>query len=365
MRIRPSLASLFLALLTMSASFAAATPPASASDPTPRIVDGSEPEAGAYPFMAAVVDRHRANAWYGLLCGGAVIGSDWVVTAASCVAGKQASDLDVVTGRHDLSADGGLRVHVVEISVHPSYSPGSHRYDGALLRLAAPVPAGSLELAPPDGTYVPAAATIAGWGDTETEERFPRTLRHADVNLVTDEACGQIFGIDFDPLSMLCAGDPAVGASTCTGDRGGPLFSPEGDHWVLLGASSWGVGCDVAGFPGVFSEISASWGWIHSTTGLGTLYCDGRPATIIGTEAADFLTGTDGPDVIAGLGGSDQIDAFGGDDVVCGGAGNDRITAGDGDDTVWAGTGSDLVHGDAGDDALWGESGNDRLSGGA
>lgn len=362
---RRTIASLFLALLTAAATTVSPAPAVATNPrPDPRIVGGSESAPGAYPFMAAVVDRHRTNAWYGLICGGAVIGSNWVVTAASCVVGIAADDLDVVVGRHDLTSDEGIRVHVAGVGIHPSYSPGSQRYDTALLELAVPVPAGTLEMIAPEGASLPATATIAGWGDTETAERFPRSMRHAQIALSDIESCHQIFGTDFDPMSMLCAGDPAAGANTCTGDHGGPLFAPDGDRWVLLGTASWGVGCDVPGFPGVYADTRAAWGWIHSTTGLGTMYCDGRPATLVGTEGADFLTGTDGPDVIASLGGSDRIEALGGDDLICAGAGNDQISGGDGNDIVWAGPGNDQVDGGSGDDALYGESGNDRLSGG-
>lgn len=364
MRIGPSIATLSLVLLTAAASIGAAPAPARAAEPpTTRIVNGSEPEPGTYPFVAAVVDRHRTNAWYGMLCGGAVVGSDWVVTAASCVGDRQPADLDVVANRHDLTTDDGQRVHVAEIRIHPSYSPGSHHFDTALLRLAEPIPAGTLGLAPPDRTVSPATAIIAGWGDTETEARFPKTLRQAEVALIDDESCREIYGIDFDGSSMICAGDPAEGASACSGDRGGPLFAVDDGRWVLLGVSSWGIGCDVSGFPGVFAEIAALWGWIHSLTGLGNVYCNGRPATLVGTDAADFITGTDGTDVIVALGGSDRINALGGDDIICAGAGNDRVVAGDGNDAVWAGFGNDLAIGGSGDDLLFGDAGSDRLRG--
>ena len=46
--------------------------------------------------------------------------------------------------------------------------------------------------------------------------------------------------------------------------------------------------------------------------------CGGRPASIVGTEAADTLAGTDGADVIAGLGGDDPINGLGGNAVICG-----------------------------------------------
>src|SRR4030095_10153734 len=50
--------------------------------------------------------------------------------------------------------------------------------------------------------------------------------------------------------------------------------------------------------------------------------CNGKPATIVGTDGGDDLKGTQGPDVIVGLGGNDiNIKGLGGNDVICGGKG--------------------------------------------
>lgn len=65
--------------------------------------------------------------------------------------------------------------------------------------------------------------------------------------------------------------------------------------------------------------------------------CDGRPATIVGTNSQDRLVGTPGPDVIvAGLG-NDSIVGRGGDDVLCGGGDRDRIVGAAGDDRIFGG----------------------------
>lgn len=77
--------------------------------------------------------------------------------------------------------------------------------------------------------------------------------------------------------------------------------------------------------------------------------CDGRPATIVGTERNDVLEGTPGNDVIVGLGGSDTIHGRGGNDVLC--------ASWDSQEDVDDG-------GDSGDqDRLFGDAGNDRLVG--
>ncbi len=104
-----------------------------------------------------------------------------------------------------------------------------------------------------------------------------------------------------------------------------------------------------------------------------TLYCGGKPATIVGTTGNDFLVGTDGPDVIVALGGHDTIYGKAGADLICGGHGHDRIFGGIGNDTIFAfngadhlqgGYGYDTLYGGKGPDTLWGGDGRDVLKGG-
>ncbi len=92
--------------------------------------------------------------------------------------------------------------------------------------------------------------------------------------------------------------------------------------------------------------------------------CEGRVATIVGTDGDDTLVGTSGVDVIVGFGGDDVIDGGGGDDVVCAGYGNDVVRGEAGDDILLGGPGQDELRGGAGKDTVLGESGNDSLYGG-
>ena len=110
--------------------------------------------------------------------------------------------------------------------------------------------------------------------------------------------------------------------------------------------------------------------------------CNGRAATIVGTQGDNVLTGTSGVDVIIGLGGNDSISGLDGADVLCGGSGNDRVfggrgndqlfgengndilEGGDNNDTVQGGSGNDIMRGEKGDDRLSDILGNDNFSGG-
>jgi len=74
-----------------------------------------------------------------------------------------------------------------------------------------------------------------------------------------------------------------------------------------------------------------------------TVFCDGKPATIIGTAGNDNLTGTDADDVIVGLGGKDKLNGGSGNDTICGFDGADIIVGGPGDDVLLGGRGSDWL----------------------
>ena len=105
----------------------------------------------------------------------------------------------------------------------------------------------------------------------------------------------------------------------------------------------------------------------------GTVKCEGRTATIVGTAGDDVLRGTSGKDIIAGLAGDDLIYGLGGGDILCGGPGRDRIYGQAGKDIIigagstdrlYGGPGDDIIEGDAGSDRMWGGRGNDRIVGG-
>ena len=63
---------------------------------------------------------------------------------------------------------------------------------------------------------------------------------------------------------MLCAADE--GQDSCGGDSGGPLViqgsKGDGADDVVVGVVSWGIGCGLPEFPGVYTRISQFYDWI-------------------------------------------------------------------------------------------------------
>jgi Ca2+-binding RTX toxin-like protein len=86
---------------------------------------------------------------------------------------------------------------------------------------------------------------------------------------------------------------------------------------------------------------------------------------LVGTAAAETLTGTAGDDIIFGGGGNDTLNGLAGNDQLFGEAGNDTLNGGAGDDLLDGGVGADTLNGDAGNDTLNGGDGADNMDGGA
>jgi Ca2+-binding RTX toxin-like protein len=89
------------------------------------------------------------------------------------------------------------------------------------------------------------------------------------------------------------------------------------------------------------------------------VFCEGKPATIVGTGGNDVRVGSRGRDVIVGLGGNDTLSGLGGNDLICGGKGKDNLSGGKGKDKLYGQKGKDKLRGKAGKDLCVGGPGKD------
>jgi len=238
--------------------------------PADAIVGGSTVSSGRYPFMASVQTPGGSH-----FCGGTVIASQWVLTAAHCVVGSKPGDQVVVVGRTDLTdRSRGQRVTVSQVRVHPKYaSTGTH--DAALLKLSRSVSVPAIPLARTADNALEKAGTplvVSGWGVTTPVVGYPGSttrLKRADVKAVSDARCAQTNRVNgFNPSTEMCASE--LLADSCYGDSGGPLFYERSGRLVQLGIVSYGLGCATPGFPGVYAEINNSSiaGFIRTATGV-------------------------------------------------------------------------------------------------
>jgi trypsin len=234
--------------------------------PAGAIVGGSAASVGQFPFMAALVDDTDFQ-----FCGGSIIASQWVLTAAHCVADGSAANLYVITGRTDLGQTSqGQRIKVSSVFVNPQYDGNGH--DSALLKLSVATTSPAIALAPTSNDAYEVAGVdvrVTGWGDQTGTLGLTATnqMRYVDLKVVSDSECGQTnFG--FDAPTGVCAA--ATLKDSCQGDSGGPLFANAATTPIQIGIVSYGTGCALPRFPGVYSEVNNAQirSWITSTSGV-------------------------------------------------------------------------------------------------
>ena len=241
----------------------------------PQIVGGTPADPGEYPWQAALVYSDEQNPLDGQFCGGSLIGSVWVLTAAHCVEGLSPTDIDVVLGINILSegpnnGSEGRRIAVDSIMAYPDYDPATFDMDIALLHLADPASGADIHtigwVGPENSDlFRPGVwATVTGWGATSDGGPYPDVLLEVAVPIVSNATCNAPQSYDGAITDyMLCAGLAEGGKDGCQGDSGGPLVVSNGQGgWLQAGVVSWGEGCALPDLYGVYARLSQFSSWI-------------------------------------------------------------------------------------------------------
>ncbi|GAB2876222.1 serine protease [Streptomyces mayteni] len=238
------------AAATVATVAAVLTAPAAGAAPQP-IVGGSLTTAAAYPYVMQVTDTTGYQ-----YCGGTLVTPTKVVTAAHCMEGENAEDVQVVGGRTYRNGVDGTAVDATDIWVHPDYDGDTITNDVAVITLTEEMPYETLPYvgAADTDVYAPgSSARIVGWGTTRENGPSSNQLRTAEVPTVSDADCADSYDADYVSSAMVCAGFPQGGVDTCQGDSGGPLVL----DGRLAGVVSWGNGCARAGYPGVYTRLTS------------------------------------------------------------------------------------------------------------
>ncbi|KAI3380262.1 hypothetical protein SNEBB_010639 [Seison nebaliae] len=201
------------------------------------------------------------------VCAGSIISERTVMTAAHCVRGFQASQMQIITGTNNLVPPfpkNSRRIKVAWTKYHPNYAPNIQHNDIAVIRLQCAVPftgpnqIGDIVPAclPPAGTEFTGRSNciLIGWGQLSKYGQSVPRLREVKLPIQTPYTCTKKYGGSFVPKTMICAGDQS--ASGCHGDSGGPVICTQGSTNYVAGVVSHGdnYSCKVNG---VYTKVNA------------------------------------------------------------------------------------------------------------
>ncbi|PVU96203.1 hypothetical protein BB561_001325 [Smittium simulii] len=209
-----------------------------------RIINGTPASIKDFPFAAFL---YREEDGKGHFCGGSLIASNAILTAAHCLVNSKFRSFNVdnytVSVGSEQHIENNPNIYDVSlIAIHPAYNVQSTANDIGVIFLKKPIPS---NIAKPTKIYnsnvydnMPVLA--AGWGATKSDLSVPNSdvLNYAEIKITSGPKCSR-----FDKTwtnnhdSKICT-ESFNGKDTCYGDSGGPLVANVPGLKPLVGITS-------------------------------------------------------------------------------------------------------------------------------
>ncbi|XP_008553734.1 uncharacterized protein LOC103575657 [Microplitis demolitor] len=230
---------------------------------------------GEIPWEAMVLYTPEKK----LLCSGAFVAPNAVLTAARCLDGYQPQDISVKAGEwklgYELKHEEPLPFEIVKVASivpHPGYLPGSSAHDVAILYLEHDVHldrhVGTICLQDQSQqSYIPQGAKCisTGWGKHILQAHLAGAIMHSvQVDAIEENECRQRISnaeeqIEVDD-SLVCVKPHQQRNNMCQVDLGGPLACERSDGtYEIVGVYTQDTGCLPTNQVATFALIDVPW----------------------------------------------------------------------------------------------------------
>ncbi|XP_055536540.1 brachyurin-like [Wyeomyia smithii] len=237
--------------------------------PTRRVTNGQQATPGQFPYQIALLSTFSGGTG---LCGGTVLTTTFILTAAHCVQNAQGGT--AIMGAHNRNtveasqqriafSSGGIRIHA-------GYTPTNIRNDIAVVQLNSAmtftdrVQPARIPAAGDGRSFAGLTGTVSGFGRTsDASQATSPVVMFASNPIMTHADCLASWGNNANLIQAqnICMSG-AGGRSACNGDSGGPLTVQDGGT-LQVGIVSFGsaAGCSI-GMPSVYVRVTEFRQWI-------------------------------------------------------------------------------------------------------
>ncbi|KAF5287783.1 hypothetical protein FQA39_LY15719 [Lamprigera yunnana] len=219
-----------------------------------KIVGGHTAEDGQFPYQIAI----RYNGQHS--CGGSILDSKTILTAAHCLEGYDINYMTVVVGTNKVNA-GGVTHSISSVVYHSEYTIVTARHDIGLIKLDSEISFNEkvqpIELNT-DNIEENVECVLSGWGRLSYPGNLPDDLQYITLSTYSNRLCTieHLFS-EYDIYDTHICTFTKYGEGACHGDSGGPLVANN----KQIGIVSWGEPC-ARGLPDVFTRVTSYLDWI-------------------------------------------------------------------------------------------------------
>ncbi|CAG9858888.1 unnamed protein product [Phyllotreta striolata] len=231
------------------------------------IINGKTAAPHQFPYQVGI---YVTTPNYIDFCGGSLISSNYVLTAAHCL--ESATNVKLIFGAQNItdpSESTQVQLKSESFVVHEGWNPKTYSNDIALIKLPTPVKETNaikiVSLARGERTYSHEQGAVAGWGISRRNQKgVTPILQYITPYILSNRDCKNIdqnYAAVITDL-LLCISPGYSKLSTCQGDSGGPLAV----NGIQVGLVSFGATDCLSGKPSVFTRINKYESWISKNS---------------------------------------------------------------------------------------------------